>query len=162
MASTAARRWRAKPLAGRKSGLLSALTEFGQNGQVQQQSLVYLIAQHTWHGGRKETWAQSPRRFTPHQTPVTEQCVSPTTTHHCQKMRLKLCVHTTPWPRGWTLSPLIRKELISFTHLPQDKQVSKKLCFIIKPCSTNLKSKQKTGNKQHEKSPLPREGAEQR
>lgn len=75
---------------------------------------------------------------------------------------LKLCVHTTPWPRGWTLSPLIRKELISFTHLPQDKQVSKKLCFIIKPCSTNLKSKQKTGNKQHEKSSLPREGAEQR
>lgn len=27
---------------------------------------------------------------------------------------------------------------------------SKNFVFIIKPCSTNLKSKQKTGNKQHE------------
>lgn len=46
--------------------------------------------------------------------------------------------------------PIYRKrKLISFTHLPQDK-CPKNFVFIIKPCSTNLKSKQKTGNKQHE------------
>lgn len=42
-----------------------------------------------------------------------------------------------------------KKELVSFTHLPQEK-CPKNFVFIIKPCSTNLKSKQKTGNKQHE------------
>lgn len=44
------------------------------------------------------------------------------------------------------------REPIPFTHLPQDK-CPKNFVFIIKPCSTNLKSKQ-TGNKPHEVFPL--------
>ena len=117
-------------------------------------------AQHTWAWWG--TRAQSPRRFTPEQTLVPEGCASPTTTHHCQKMRLQLGVHAAPWPRGWTLSHVIRKERITLTHLPQDKQVSKKLCFIIKPCSTNLKSKQKLAINNMKSLPSRGRGAEQR
>lgn len=53
--------------------------------------------------------------------------------------------------QGSCWKKFILKEFPLLPRFPEDRQnVQKSFVFFIKPRSTNLESKQKTGNKQHE------------
>lgn len=57
-------------------------------------------------------------------------------------------VHSLHRERTCSPGPTDQSPFPSLTVHKTD-EMSKKLVFIIKPCSTNLKSKQRTGNKPH-------------